>query len=95
MTEDEMVEWHHQLNGHEFEQALGAVDVSLGEKFLMRSCREPARESPPITRLCGRVLVGEVSQNSRGAALGLPERLPQNQSLSVLLLHDFHQLLRH
>ena len=24
MTEDEMVGWHHQLNGHEFEQALGA-----------------------------------------------------------------------
>ena len=23
MTEDEMVAWHHQLNGHEFEQALG------------------------------------------------------------------------
>ena len=23
MTEDKMVEWHHQLNGHEFEQALG------------------------------------------------------------------------
>ena len=23
MTEDEMVLWHHQLNGHEFEQALG------------------------------------------------------------------------
>jgi len=23
MTEDETVEWHHQLNGHEFEQALG------------------------------------------------------------------------
>ena len=22
-TEDEMVEWHHRLNGHEFEQALG------------------------------------------------------------------------
>ena len=26
MTEDEMVEWHHRLNGHEFEQALGVVD---------------------------------------------------------------------
>ena len=25
-TEDEMVRWHHQLNGHEFEQALGAGD---------------------------------------------------------------------
>ena len=23
MTEDEMVGWHHQLSGHEFEQALG------------------------------------------------------------------------
>ena len=23
MTEDEMVGWHHRLNGHEFEQAPG------------------------------------------------------------------------
>ena len=23
MTEDEMVAWHHRLNGHEFEQSLG------------------------------------------------------------------------
>ena len=23
MTDDEMVEWHHHLNGHKFEQALG------------------------------------------------------------------------
>ena len=23
MTEDEMIGWHHRLNGHEFEQALG------------------------------------------------------------------------
>ena len=23
MTEDEMVGWHHQINGHEFEQTLG------------------------------------------------------------------------
>ena len=26
MTEDEMVGWHHQLGGHEFEQALGVGD---------------------------------------------------------------------
>ena len=25
-TEDEMVEWHHQLDGHESEQALGDSD---------------------------------------------------------------------
>ena len=23
MTEDEMIGWHHRLNGHEFEQILG------------------------------------------------------------------------
>ena len=26
MTEDEMVGWHHRLDGHEFEQALGFDD---------------------------------------------------------------------
>ena len=26
MTEDEMVGWDHQLNGHEFEQVLGVDD---------------------------------------------------------------------
>ena len=26
MTEDEMVGWHHQLKGHEFEQNLGVGD---------------------------------------------------------------------
>ena len=26
MTEDEMVEWHHRLKGHEFEQAPGVGD---------------------------------------------------------------------
>ena len=30
MTEDEMVGWHHQLNGHEFKQALGAGDGQGG-----------------------------------------------------------------
>ena len=32
MTEDEMAGWHHQLNGHEFEQALG---VSDGQRSLV------------------------------------------------------------
>ena len=30
MTEVEMVEWHHQLDGHEFEQALGDGDGQGG-----------------------------------------------------------------
>ena len=30
MTEDEMVGWHHQLNGHEFELILGVGDGQGG-----------------------------------------------------------------
>ena len=30
MAENEMVGWHHQLNGHEFEQALGVGDGQGG-----------------------------------------------------------------
>ena len=26
MTEDEMIRWHHQLNGHEFKQTLGGSE---------------------------------------------------------------------
>ena len=36
MTEDKMVEWHHQLNGHEFEPALG---VGVGQGSL--ACCSP------------------------------------------------------
>ena len=28
--QDEMVEWHHQFNGHEFEQTLGVGDGQGG-----------------------------------------------------------------
>ena len=30
MTEDEMIEWHHQFNGHEFEQAPGVGEGQGG-----------------------------------------------------------------
>ena len=30
MTEDEMVAWHHQLNGHEFESTPGPGDGQEG-----------------------------------------------------------------
>ena len=33
MIEDEMVGWHHRLNGHEFEQALGVGDGQGGLAF--------------------------------------------------------------
>ena len=41
MTEDKMVGWHHQLNGHEFEQALGFGDGQGGLAcYSPRGCRE-------------------------------------------------------
>ena len=33
LTVDEMVGWHHQLDGHEFEQAPGYGDVQGGLPF--------------------------------------------------------------
>ena len=36
MTEDEMVEWHHQLTGHEFEEA---PEVGDGQESL--ACYSP------------------------------------------------------
>ena len=47
MTEDEIVEWHHRLNGHEFGQAPGAGD---GQGSLMCyspwGCKEPDTTEP-------------------------------------------------
>ena len=42
MTEDEMVGWHHQLDGHEFEQALG---VRNGQGSLVCCCPRGRKES--------------------------------------------------
>ena len=39
MTEDEMAGWHHQLDGHEFEQALGVGEGQGSlECVLVYSC---------------------------------------------------------
>ena len=39
MTEDEMVGWHHRLNGHEFGQAPGADEGKPGMLQSMGSQR--------------------------------------------------------
>ena len=48
MTEDEMLGWHHQLDGHEFEHALG---VGNGQEGL--ACYSPwdRKESDTTERL--------------------------------------------
>ena len=45
MTEDEMVGWHHRLDGHEFEQALGVGD---GQGSLV-CCRPWGRKESDTT----------------------------------------------
>ena len=44
-TEDEMVGWHHQLNGHEFEQTLGD---SEGQGILV-CCSPWGRKESDVT----------------------------------------------
>ena len=58
MTDDEMVEWHHQLDGHEFEQApgVGSGQVSLviesgapGDVLVLPSLFSPSVVSASVT----------------------------------------------
>ena len=46
MTEDEMVGWHHQLNGHEFEYTLG---VGNGQGCLA-CCNSWGRQESDTTK---------------------------------------------
>ena len=48
MTEDKMVGWHHQLDGHEFEQALGDGE---GQRSLAYCCPWCCKESDTTERL--------------------------------------------
>ena len=49
MTEDEMVGWHHQLDGCEFEQALGVGD---GQRGLASEVHGVAKSlTQPVTKL--------------------------------------------
>ena len=40
MTEDEMVGWHHRLDGHEFQQAPRAADREAWRAALPWGCKE-------------------------------------------------------
>ena len=46
MTEDEMVGWHHRLNGHEFEQAPGDGDGQGG----LTCCSPRGHKEPDTTK---------------------------------------------
>ena len=58
-TEDEMIEWHHQLDGHEFEQASGVSDGSQESGSL--ACCSPwgPKESDKTEQLNWTDLLGE------------------------------------
>ena len=48
MTKDEMVGWHHRLNGHEFEQTLGDGE---GQESLVRCSPWDCKELDMTKRL--------------------------------------------
>ena len=67
MTEDEMVGWHHRLNGHEFEQAPGN-----GERQESLGCRNlwGRKESDTTEQLN--------SNKKHSSSTALVEYLPHN-----------------
>ena len=48
MTEDELVGWHHRLDGHEFEQTLGVGD---GQRSLACCSARSSKESETTEQL--------------------------------------------
>ena len=80
-AEDEMVGWYHQLNGHEFEQALGD-----GEGQGSRACCSPwgHRESDMTERL-----------NHNELSMFCPPNLPLTQTPNWFFLLCILSQLRH
>ena len=48
MTEDKMVGWHHWLDGHEFEQALGVGDGQGSLECCSPWCRKESDTTEPL-----------------------------------------------
>ena len=51
MTEDEMVGWHHRLNGHEFEYIPGVGDGQGGLACCSPWCRKESDMTERLNRL--------------------------------------------
>ena len=55
-TEDEMVEWHHRVNGHEFEQTLGDSErqgiLACCSPWNHKVERDWAAEQQPLFIIC-------------------------------------------
>ena len=68
MTEDEVVGWHHQLNGHEFLQTLGD-----GEGQGNLACCSPwgCQETDTTVQLNNSTIQGPVSEPESGPVLTL------------------------
>ena len=66
MKEDKMVGWHHRLDGHEFEQALGG-----GDRQVYLVCCGPwgRKESNMTDQLNNNELVSQVGNKTRGKLL--------------------------
>ena len=47
MTEDEMIRWHHRLNGHEFEQTPGDSGMTEESRLLGETSTSDMQMIPP------------------------------------------------
>ena len=63
MTEDETAGWHHQLNGHEFEQASGVGD-GQGSLAHCSPCGHKESDTTERLKYCCILLVFACPRNS-------------------------------
>ena len=83
MTEDEMVEWHHRLNGHEFEQtprdsegqgSLACCSLWGGKEWGHNLVTEQQTWNYELLSFCGRLILLSI-MSSKLIHLGLYERI--------------------
>ena len=89
MTEHEMVGWHHRLDGHEFEQALGVGD---GQGSL--ACCSPwglkeTRLSDWMAEVSLQLILKEISQSNQSL---LKEISPEYSLEGLMLKLKLHNL---
>ena len=81
MTEDELVGWHHQLNGHEFEQSLGD-DEGWGS---LAYCSPWGHKESDTTERLNTTIVQKHYEVSRNSMLNFYVFLASNTQSDTLL----------